>query len=115
MTTVSLAHRGVLAVGRFGNRDPMNVIARRTGHQRRRPSPYTRKVGDHIGRFEACSTFTRVTACQLAEPPKRPVCLEGFDGFVSSPRRFDSYRLERPSCRVGIAPTEDQHLCTAHE
>src|SRR5262249_18911087 len=29
-------------------------------------------------------------------------------------RRSDSYRLERPSCRVGIAPTEDQHLCTAH-
>jgi hypothetical protein len=82
--------------------------------QRRRPSPYTCKVGDHIGRFEACSTFTRVTACQLAESPKRPVCLEGFDGFVSSPRRFDSYRLERPSCRVGFTPTEDQHLSTAH-
>ena len=29
-------------------------------------------------------------------------------------RRSDSYRLERPSCRVGIAPTEDQHLSTAH-
>src|SRR3954451_20231981 len=28
--------------------------------------------------------------------------------------RSDSYRLERPSCRVGIAPTEDQHLSTAH-
>ena len=40
------------------------------------------------------------------QSPKRPVCLEGSDGFVSSPRRFDSYRLERPSCRVGIAPTE---------
>src|SRR6516165_4027667 len=29
-------------------------------------------------------------------------------------RRSDSYRLERPSCRVGLAPTEDQHLSTAH-
>src|SRR5271157_4122426 len=29
--------------------------------------------------------------------------------------RSDSYRLERPSCRVGIAPTEDQHLSTAHK
>src|SRR3954447_12366027 len=28
--------------------------------------------------------------------------------------RSDSYRLERPSCRVGIAPTGDQHLSTAH-
>jgi hypothetical protein len=44
----------------------------------------------------------------------RPVCLEGSDGFVTSPRRFDSYRLERPSYRVGIAPTENQHLHTAH-
>src|ERR1022692_4447143 len=83
--------------------------------ERRRPSPLLRKVGDHIGLFEACSTFTCVTACRLAESPKRPVFLEGSDGFVSSPRRFDSYRLERPSCRVGIAPTEDQHLSfTAH-
>src|SRR5271157_1661460 len=30
------------------------------------------------------------------------------------PFRSDSYRLERPTCRVGIAPTEDQHLFTAH-
>ena len=29
-------------------------------------------------------------------------------------RRSDSYRLERPSCRVGVAPTEDQYLSTAH-
>ena len=29
-------------------------------------------------------------------------------------RRSDSYRLERPSCRVGVAPTEDPHLFTAH-
>ena len=29
-------------------------------------------------------------------------------------RRPDSYQLERPSCRVGIAPTEDQHLFHAH-
>jgi hypothetical protein len=41
---------------------------------------------------------------------KRYICLEGSDGFVSSPRRFDSYRLERTSCRVGVTPTEDQHL-----
>jgi hypothetical protein len=28
--------------------------------------------------------------------------------------RSDSYWLERPSCQVGIAPTEDQHLSRAH-
>ena len=41
------------------------LIARGTAYskpfpctQRRRPSPSMRKVGDHIGLFEACSTFT---------------------------------------------------------
>src|SRR5271165_7379685 len=29
-------------------------------------------------------------------------------------RRPDSYRLERPSCRVGIAPTADKHFFPAH-
>ena len=42
------------------------------------------RVGAHIGRFEACSTFTRVTACLLAASPKRHICLEGSDGFVTS-------------------------------
>ncbi len=35
-------------------------------------------------RFEACSAFTHVTACLLAESPKRPSSIEGFDGFVTS-------------------------------
>jgi hypothetical protein len=46
-------------------RIPAVYIAR----QRLRPSPSFRKVGVHIGRFEACSTFTRVTACLLAASP----------------------------------------------
>ena len=52
--------------------------------QRRRPSPSECEVGVHIGRFEACSTFTRVTACRLAASPERHICLEGSDGFVTS-------------------------------
>ena len=52
--------------------------------QRQRPSPSLCRVGVHIGRFEACSTFTHVTACRLAASPKRYICLEGSDGFVSS-------------------------------
>ena len=40
--------------------------------QRQRPSPSVCRVGVHIGRFEACSTFTRVTACRLAESPCDP-------------------------------------------
>ncbi len=38
--------------------------------QRQRPSPLSCRVGVHIGRFEACSTFTRVTACLLAAWPE---------------------------------------------
>jgi hypothetical protein len=52
--------------------------------QGRRPSPNNRRVGSHITAFEACSAFTRVTACGLAESLERPVFLEGFDGFVTS-------------------------------
>ena len=40
----------------------------------------------------------------------RAVCLEGSDGFVSSTRCFDRYRLERPSCRAGIAHNGEEHL-----
>ena len=61
-------------------RIPAVYIAR----QRLRPSPPSCRVGVHIGRFEACSTFTRVTACLLAAWPKPRVSLEGSDGFVTS-------------------------------
>ena len=93
------------------------LIARGTAYSNRFPVP----SGCGLPHLHARSATTldvsrpaqrslAITACRLAESPKRPVCLEGSDGFVSSPRRFDSYRLERPSCRVGFAPTEDQHL-----
>jgi len=68
----------------------------------------------HIGRFEACSTFNCVTPCRLAASPKATHLSRRLRRFRSLHRRSDSYRLERPSCRVGIAPTEDQHLSTAH-
>ena len=41
-------------------------------HRRQRPSPCVRRVGSRIKLFEACSAFTHVTACLLAEPLKRP-------------------------------------------
>ena len=40
-----------------------------------RPSPFLRRVGIHIFTFEACSSFTRVTACKVAHPP--------FVGFIA--------------------------------
>jgi len=41
--------------------------------QRRRPSPKLGWVGSRIMSFEACSAFTRVTACSLAESPCDPL------------------------------------------
>ena len=41
--------------------------------QRRRPSPRFRRVGSRIALFEACSAFTHVTACILAESPCDPL------------------------------------------
>ena len=46
------------------------------GVSRRRPSPSSRWVGSHIRSFEACSAFTQITACQLAEPPSGPFSSE---------------------------------------
>src|SRR5215469_3265626 len=37
-----------------------------------RPSPKPGRVGSCVSRFEACSAFTHVTACMLAESPLRP-------------------------------------------
>jgi hypothetical protein len=52
-------------IGSFGMRgsQPLDI------HQQLRPSPYQWRVGSHVKSFEACSVFTRVTACQLAAPP----------------------------------------------
>jgi len=58
------------------------------------PSPNARRVGSCVIPFEACSAFTRVAACRLAESPRDPFhqrlrrlrCLR---------RRSDCYGLER--------------------
>ena len=42
------------------------------------------RFGSRVVLFEACSTFTRVTACRFAESPLRPFAIEGFDEFVTS-------------------------------
>ncbi len=75
---------------------PLCYCARaRALHQRRRPSPFLRRVGFRITLFEACSAFTRVTACTLAESPKATL----YTGVLQPLRylhdRPDCYRLER--------------------
>src|SRR5260221_14721350 len=70
------------------------------------------RVGLVIVLFEACSAFTRVTACTLALPPIRDTLSEGFSYFVTS--------IAAPAasgwsgCRVGLAPTGKRRLSTAH-
>ena len=63
--------------------------------------------------FEACSAFTHVMACTLAESLNDPLhrklrqlrCLRC---------RFDCYRVERTSSRAGVTPAEVQRLFTTH-
>src|SRR5580700_5169346 len=74
-----------------------------------RSSPCNSKVGSCNCFFEACSAFTHVMACTLAESPSDPLhrklrqlrCLRC---------RFDCYRVERTSSRAGVAPAEVQRL-----
>src|SRR5262249_58559227 len=54
-------------------------------------------------------SFTRVAACLLAGPPSGPL-RRRLRRLRYLHRRSDCYRLERPSCRVGVAPTADLHL-----
>src|SRR6516164_7087941 len=80
--------------------------------QRRRPSPSECKVGATlvVSRPARRSRVLR----PVGSPSRHATRLSRrLRRFCRLHRRSDSYRLERPSCRVGIAPTEDQHLSTA--
>ena len=70
--------------------------SRRSLPDRWQPSPFQRRVGFRIVRFEACSAFTRVVACVVAEPPEAALChRSASDDVVTSIIRSDCYRLER--------------------
>src|SRR5215467_7438514 len=73
------------------------------------PSTLPRQVGSCNCCFGACSAFTPVMACTLAESPSDP-----FHRKLRQPRclrcRFDCYRVERTSSRTGVAPAEVQRL-----
>src|SRR3974377_1644166 len=65
-----------------------------------------------IALFEACSAFTRVTACTLALSPIRDTLIEGFSHFVTS--MTAPIASGWSVCRVGLAPTGKRRLVTAH-
>lgn len=58
--------------------------------------------------------FTRVMACLLAESPEATLCIEGFGSFVTSTAAPIATGWSDP-CRVGISPTENARLFTAHK
>ena len=80
---------------------------------RPRPSLCNSQVGSCNCCFGACSAFTHVMACTLAESPSDP-----FHRKLRQLRylhyRFDCYRVERTSSRAGVSPAEVQRLFTAH-
>src|SRR6202795_118956 len=86
-----------------------------------RPSPKPGRVGSCVSLFEACSAFTHVTACMLAESPMRPSTpkasaaslpplllrlLPGgtnqFPGGISLPLRTSAFSRRTPSTRLGL-------------
>jgi len=74
---------------------PSDDIAHR--FRRWQPSPKSCWVGSCIVLFEACSAFTRVTACVLAESPKVTLLHQCISAkVVTSLHCSDCYRLERP-------------------
>jgi hypothetical protein len=56
----------------------------------------------------------RVTACLLAESPEATLSIEGFGSIVTSTAAPIATGWS-DLCRVGIAPTEDRRLFTAHK
>ncbi len=60
-----------------------------------RPSPLFRRVGVHDFTFEACSGFTHVTACRIAQPPKGGLCHEASARPVTRSSRSSATRAYR--------------------
>src|SRR6266849_4814973 len=58
-----------------------------------RPSPFNGRVGIHNFTFEACSSFTRVTACKIARPPKGGLLSRGFDPASYPTKPLGSYHV----------------------
>ena len=79
----------------------------------RRPSPLVWRVGVHIALFEACSTFTRVTACLFAELLNNPFHRR-LRRFRFLHRRSDCYRRERPVAGWNLNPLKTNTFHSAH-
>ena len=88
--------------------------ARRSLPSRWQPSPFYRRVGFRITRFEACSAFTKVAARMLAEPPMAVLLIGVLQTRSLPPSPAPTATGWSDSCRAGFAPAEGRRLRTAH-
>src|ERR1022692_2747680 len=72
-----------------------------------RPSPVNRRVGIHDFTFEACSSFTRVTAYWVARPPKGGLFSRGFDPASCPTAPLGSYHVSPTTTWVDPPSTSD--------
>jgi len=72
------------------------------------------RVGPRIDLFEACSAFTRVTACTLATSPYFVTRLSPKASTASLPPQLLRLLPAGASRRVGLSPTGKRRLSTAH-
>jgi hypothetical protein len=72
------------------------------------------RVSPRIVRFEACSAFTRVTACTLATSPYIVTRCSPEASTVSLPPQLLRLLPAGASRRVGLSPTGKRRLFTAH-
>ena len=100
---------------------PLGRIARGTAYsnrfpvpQRRRPSPYQWRVGSHITAFRGLLGVHSRYGLPDSRRRRAALCHRRLRRLRYLHRRSDCFRLERPSCRVGLAPAEDPRLFTAH-
>gem|GEM_PF-4042220 len=75
-----------------------------------RPSPNIGRVGVHIFTFEACSRFTRVTACRFAATLMVYFCLQSFSQQVCLSVCLDSYRVEPIITRAELSSASALYL-----
>ena len=78
------------------------------------PSPIGRRVGFHIGCFEACSAFTCVAARMVARPPKAARYIAVLQTMSLPPSSAPTASGWSDSCRAGFAPAREWRLSTAH-
>ena len=71
------------------------------------------RVGFHISPFEACTAFASRCGLHARQVTYVTLCTEGFGRFVSSTTAPIATGWS-DSCRVGLPPTGESRLSTAH-